>query len=107
MALAAIPGTGFWTPFLPGGILVASTRNTSDVILDADEEELQYFFTLTLAGGGTKTFGHERAHNWAGCTGAAITFASGSTLRVGLKESQPDSDGDWTGRTGHRRGCGV
>ena len=87
MALVAIPGTGLWLPPLPSGILGSNVRTAADVTLDADEEELQLIFSVTIPGGGTKTFGTAGSSlSWA--SGAAITFGAGDDAARGGQSAE-------------------
>ena len=87
MTLQAVVGEGFWMPVLTrirdGDITVASSDSA---LLDADEEEVQFIGRVHIDGGGSKTFGTSGSKvDWL--PGASITFASGSTLTVGVKKA--------------------
>ncbi len=91
MALQNLVGSGLLLPpLLPGGFS-ATTRANVDVTLDADEEEYQIIGRIRIDGGASKTFGTSGSKiDWL--PGASITFASGSTVRVGVKKaSQVDA----------------
>jgi hypothetical protein len=87
MSMVALESHGFWTPVLPGYMGNSPTLASSDLgVLDADEEELQCIGEVRVDGGGSKTFGLSSKIGWL--VGAAtITFATGSTLRVGVKKT--------------------
>jgi len=61
-------------------------RTGSDTVtLDADEEEVQFIGRIKIDGGGSKTFGTSGSKiDWL--PGTSV-FASGSTLRVGVKKA--------------------
>lgn len=68
------PLMGFWTP-----------AGAAQVTLDADEEEIQMIGRIKIDGGGSKTFGTSGSKiDWL--PGTTITFLSGSTVRVGVKQ---------------------
>jgi hypothetical protein len=87
MAMVAVEGHGLWMPVLPGYLVDPPSMVSSDLmVLDADEEEAQFIGPVTIDGGGSKTFGTSSKIGWL--VGAAtITFATGSTLRVGVKKA--------------------
>lgn len=87
MTHIAIPGSSNWWVPRPRLILggVGAWVANDALTLDADEEEIQLIASVTIDGGGSKTFGTSSTIGWL--PGASITFASGSTLRVGLKDS--------------------
>lgn len=81
-------GGGMWVPTIGQGLFGATQAiGATDMTVDADEEEIQLFGSVYLAAGsGSKTFGTSgSALGWM--VGASITFASGSTLRVGVKQA--------------------
>lgn len=88
MSYVAVPGSSpLWVPF-PRQIYGGTPQWViSDAgLLDADEEEVQCIYTTTIDGGGSKTFGTSGSKiDWL--PGASITFLTGSTLRVGVKDS--------------------
>jgi hypothetical protein len=86
MALVALGGAGVWIPTL-ANVWTQPSQNTTDAMLmDADQEEAQYFGSVTIDGGGSKTFGTSGSKiGWL--PGATVTFATGSTLRVGVKQA--------------------
>lgn len=89
MALQNIYGNGLWIPgAFPGfpgqssGVLATS----DSALLDADEEEYQIIGSVTIDGGGSKTFGTSGSKiGWL--PGASITFAANSTVTVGVKKA--------------------
>lgn len=87
MALQNLVGAGIWLPPLIGGYTNSMDFASSDsALLDADEEEFQVIGRVRIDGITSKTFGTSGSKiGWL--PGAAITFASGSTLRVGVKKS--------------------
>jgi hypothetical protein len=87
MTLVAIPGPGLWVPFSPIALAASTSRGLIDSLtLDADEEEAQQIATVTIDGGGSKTFG-TAGSSIAWLPGGGITFAAGSTVRVGVKQA--------------------
>lgn len=85
MALVSLVGQGLW---LPAPFLIPNpARTASDaLVLDSDEEELQFIGRVKIDGGGSKTFGTSGSKvSWL--AGASNTFASGSTLRIGVKKA--------------------
>lgn len=89
MTMVQLVGEGFWYPPLPRGITSGNAQAAGDtLIMDLDEEEVQMIGRLHLdSGAGTsKTFGTAGSKvGWL--TGPALTFATGSTLRVGVKKN--------------------
>ena len=87
MALVPVGGAGLYMPTLPNFLSGTGVRGVLDVVLDAHEEEFQVFANVTIAGGGTKTFGTAGSRlGWHVGVGP-ITFATGATLRVGVKQA--------------------
>jgi hypothetical protein len=87
MTIQNLVGDGFWIPglwnYMAGTMAITSTDGA---LLDADEEEVQFIGTVKIDGGGSKTFGTSGSKiDWL--AGASITFASGSTVRVGVKKA--------------------
>lgn len=96
MTMTTIPG-GMWLPAINQGFGGTSFTGTASdaLLLDADEEEVQIFGTLVLAGGpGTKTFSTATPSAISWLPGASITFADdGATdpiLSIGLKKTTID-----------------
>lgn len=86
MALVATPGAGMWMPTMLLYPENPVKTGFTDIVLDADEEEYQVIGPVTIDGGGTKTFGTSGSKiGWL--AGATITFATGSTVRVGVKKA--------------------
>lgn len=88
MALQPLVGRGLLVPQMSGGYWGPETYATTDTIidLDADEEEFQFIGRVSIDGHGSKTFGTSgSAIGWL--PGSPITFASGSQLRVGVKQA--------------------
>jgi hypothetical protein len=85
VAMVALEGAGVWMPTMGVFGAAATTLTVGDtMLLDATLEEGQFIGTVTIDGGGSKTFGTSGSKiGWL--AGATITFAAGSTLRVGLK----------------------
>lgn len=85
MALQRLTGQGLWFPPNPFGTIGGGTFAASDVaLLDAGGEEYQIIGAVSLEGGGSATFGTSGSSlSWL--PGGTIGFASGSSLRLGLK----------------------
>ena len=65
MTLVGVGGTGYWVPWMPPYGHTGSTHSASDtMILDAHDEEAQYTGTVTIDGGGSKTFGTSSKIGW-------------------------------------------
>jgi hypothetical protein len=88
MAMVQLVGEGFWYPPLPRGITSSNVQAAADTLLmDLDEEEVQMIGRVVLdSGPGTsKTFGTSGSKiGWL--PGPTLTFATGATLRVGVKK---------------------
>lgn len=87
MTMVALEGVGVWMPSWVGYMQNTPLTVVTDTpLLDADEEEVQFIGQVTIDGGGSKTFGTSSKIGWH--VGAAtITFATGATLRVGVKQA--------------------
>jgi hypothetical protein len=86
MALVALGGAGLWMP-MQGALWTGPALATTDsMLLDATQEEAQYIGSVTIDGGGSKTFGTSGSKiGWL--AGPTITFATGCTLQVGVKQA--------------------
>ena len=105
MTLVALDGTGLWMPVWPGYSTATPIATFADtVLIDADEEEVQIIGRVTIDGGGSKTFGTSAKVGWL--VGATPTFASGATLRVGVKQASKIDPTAGPG-AGHHWGRGV
>jgi hypothetical protein len=87
MALQTLVGAGLWLPTLPHGYNYSNVNFAFDnLVLAADEDELQIIGTVHIDGGGSKTFGTSGSKiDWL--PGGSITFAANSTLTVGVKKA--------------------
>jgi len=86
MALQPLVGAGLWLPTLPYGMSQNLVTSSDAGLLDADEEEVQIIGSVTIDGGGSKTFGTSGSKiSWL--PGASITFGTNSQLRVGVKQA--------------------
>jgi hypothetical protein len=86
MALVNLVGTGIWMPTWPGILTSTPVYSTATgAVLDANTEEVQFIGRVTIDGGGSKTFGTSSKIGWP--VGPTVTFATGSTLRVGVKQA--------------------
>lgn len=84
MALQRLVGQGLWVPPNPFGTVGGGTFSATDAaLLDAGGEEYQIIGAVSIEGGGSATFGTSSSISWL--PGSSITFASGSTLRMGIK----------------------
>jgi hypothetical protein len=85
MTMVALEGAGVWMPTM--GIFGAASSAVAagdTMLLDATLEEAQFIGSVTIDGGGSKTFGTSGSKiGWL--PGVSITFAAGATLRVGVK----------------------
>jgi hypothetical protein len=85
MTMVAMPGDGVWIPRMIYGEVSSNSLAATDNALDADEEEFQTIGKVHTEDGQSHTFGTSgSAVEWF--VGSAVTFASGSTLRVGVKK---------------------
>ena len=86
MTLVALEGAGVWMPTMPAYLSGSAVLGHTDgITLDANGEEAQFIGTVTIDGGGSKTFGTSSKLGWM--PGAATVFATGSTLRLGVKQA--------------------
>ena len=86
MSLVVFPGIGFWMPPIPGYLYTNPVATLVNIPgLDAHDEEFQLVSKVKIDGGGSKTFGTSSKIGWL--VGSPATFATGSTLRVGLKQA--------------------
>jgi hypothetical protein len=85
MALVSVGGAGLWMP-MQGALWTGPVLSATDtMVLDATQEEAQYVGSVTIDGGGSKTFGTSSKIGWL--AGPTITFATGCTLQVGVKQA--------------------
>lgn len=87
MTMHRFEGSDLWVP-MPYLALDPVQATMGNITLDADEEEVQFIGHIILDGGqeaGSKTFGTSSKIHWR--TSTPITFASGATLRLGVKQA--------------------
>lgn len=86
MSLVPLVGDGLWYPMLVGGYLRSSgVGNSSTMLMDTTDEEVQLIGAVHIDGGGSKTFGTSSLMGWL--LGTPITFLVNSTVRVGVKKA--------------------